>query len=94
MRYKNCVYIYIYPDPLLHTQDFEGPSSSECSRVSVTGNGLWLNPGTCIRLMLNGSVLHDPASSAVCMGQSVVSDYGLIHAWLFPQHAMAVSSNS
>lgn len=85
------IYIYIYPDTLfciLRVLKVLHPKSSW--GVSILGNESWLNSGTCIRLMLNSSVLHGPASGAAHVGQSVVSDYGLLHAWLFPLLAMAI----
>lgn len=54
------------------------------------GNELWLNAGACIRVMLNSSMLHSPASGAIRMGQSGVYDHGLPHAWLFPLHIMGI----
>lgn len=85
------IYIYIHPDPLFCILSILKVLHPESSwGVSILGNESRLNSGTCIRLMLNSSVLHGPAGGAAHVGQSVVSDYGLLHAWLFPLLAMAI----
>lgn len=89
MSCESCVCIPFTQTSLLHTQGFGGPASPKCFGDSYYGKRVLVK--LRLRLMLTVAVLQGPVAGATCIGQSVVSDYGLLCAHLFPLCVMITS---